>query len=287
MLNLFEHGLRFGSYTLANGFEVSGLLIGLFFGMSFYVSVSMVREKPMSQAKVVDFHFLEAMTETFRNPSFPSYVTASAAIRMSVDIMLAAMPFMVAKLMGLEEGLAGYLQGVIVIGAAFMFPLVSRLGEKHGKKKIFKLGLLWFAGCLVLLALMRHFPFLGWPAAGVAKLLGKELPFAWISFAHCMVTLALCAFSISIVFVLQRPVLSDVIDLDEKLTGFRREAMYNGMEGLISKPASGIAYFIVPLLNGFLGASADRPMGIITAPIVAAVVLLVGWWVFRGYPIEK
>jgi GPH family glycoside/pentoside/hexuronide:cation symporter len=102
-----------------------------------------------------------------------------------------------------------------------------------------------------------------------------------------MVTLAMCAFSVAVIFVLQRPILTDVIDHDEKLTGYRREAMYNGMEGLISKPASGIAYAIVPLLFAALGATNERPFGIIAAPLVAALILFIGWAVFRRYPIEK
>ena len=287
MISAFAGGLRIGSFALDNAYQVSGLFIGLFFAISFYVSIWKVREKPFDKSKAVGFKFSESVVETFKNPTFPAYVTASAAIRMGVDVILAAMPFLVARLMGLSEGLAGALQGVIVLGAAFLFPLVSHLAEKHGKKKIFLLGLIWFVGCLVLLAMVKHFPLFGYPVAGVASLLGYHLTASWVSFSHAMVTLALTAFAVSIVFVLQRPILTDVIDYDEKLTTYRREAMYNGMEGLISKPASGIAYFIVPLLNKYLGATAEQPMGILAAPIVAAAILFVGWWFFRPYPIEK
>jgi GPH family glycoside/pentoside/hexuronide:cation symporter len=206
---------------------------------------------------------------------------------MSTDVILAAMPFLVANVLGLDVGYAGGLQGVVLVGAALMFPLVSHLATKYGKKKIYNVGMVWYAMCLGLLVLMRYFPFLGYPVSWVALLFGKTMTPQWIGFSHAIVTLLLCSFSISVIFVLQRPVLSDVIDYDEKLTGYRREAMYNGMEGLISKPASGLAYFIVPQLNAWLGQTADRPYGILAALVVSAGVMLISYAAFRRYPIEK
>jgi GPH family glycoside/pentoside/hexuronide:cation symporter len=287
LIDYFAGGRNLLGLRLADGFQVSGFLIAAVFTLSFYASVSIVRERRSAETVAVDFHFREAMRETFRNEPFPPYVTASAAIRMGVDVVLASVPFLVAVVMGLSEGLAGILQGVIVLGAAFLFPLVSRMAEHRGKKGIFLLGLGWFAVAMVLLALVRHAPFFGWPVAWVAGLFGKTLSTGQVGFAHACFVLALCAFPVSVVFVLQRPILTDVIDADERRTGYRREAMYNGMEGLISKPASGMAYFIVPLLNGWLGATIDRPYGILAAPVIAGAILAVGFLGFRKYPITK
>jgi GPH family glycoside/pentoside/hexuronide:cation symporter len=287
MIDLFEHGANIGPFHLENAFEVSGLLIGAIFLVSFYVSISRVRERPAQDIKPPEFHFWQSVRETLRNPAFPAYVAASTAIRMGLDIVLAALPFIVVKLMNLAPGYAGYLQGVILLGSMFLFPLVSRFAAKRGKKKIFKLSLIWFCGCFLLLTMVKHFPFLGYPVAGVAALFGKTLAPSWISFAHSIVVLALCAFAVAVIFVVQRPILSDVIDHDEKLTGYRREAMYNGMEGFFTKLGSGAAYFIVPLLYLYFGATTDKPYGIIAAPLVGAVVFFIGWVVFRLYPIEQ
>jgi GPH family glycoside/pentoside/hexuronide:cation symporter len=287
LLGIFANGMRFGSFSLDNAFEASGLLIGVFFGIVFFVSISFIREKPAHEIKQIHFGFIESIAQSFKNPTFPTYVTASAAIRMSTDIIMAALPFLVTRILSLTENYAGYLQGVVLIGAMFVFPLVSRLATRYGKKKIYNLGMLWFAGCLILLVLTRFFPIFGYPIAWVGLLFGKTMSFTWIGFSHAIVTLFLCAFAVSIIFVLQRPMLSDVIDHDETLTGYRREAMYNGMEGLISKPASGVAYAIVPLLNGWLGQTTERPYGILASLVLAAIAMVVGYLAFRRYPIEK
>ncbi|NLH47940.1 MAG: MFS transporter [Myxococcales bacterium] len=287
MITVFASGLTLGPIRLDNSFEVTGLLMGIFFAFTFYLSIWKIKEKPAAEIKQVHFGFLESVVQSFKNPTFPTYVTASAAIRMSVDVIMASLPFLVDKILGLDPGYAGYLQGVVLIGAALMFPFVSRMATKRGKKHVFNLSMVWFGFCLLLLALTRHFPFLGYPISWIASLFGASMSFTYIGFAHAIVVLFLCAFAVSVIFVLQRPVLTDVIDWDEKLTGYRREAMYNGMEGLISKPASGIAYFIVPLMNDWWGATPDRPYGVLASLVVAAAIMFLGYVTFRHYPIEK
>ncbi len=287
LITVFANGLMVGPIRLGNSFEVSGLLIGVFFGVSFFVSIMFIKEKPAGEIKQVHFGFFEAIVQSFKNPTFPAYVAASAAIRMSLDIIMAAMPFLVEKVLGLDVGYAGYLQGVVLIGAMLMFPLVSRAATKYGKKKVYNLGMVWFAVCLGLLVLMRYFPFFGYAVSGVLTLFGVHLTSQWVGFSHAIVTLLLCAFSVSVIFVVQRPMLSDVIDHDETLTGYRREAMYNGMEGLISKPASALAYAVVPLLNSWFGQTVDRPYGILASLVLSAGVMLLGYAAFRRYPIEK
>ena len=287
LISVFAGGLWIFGLHLDNAYKVCGLLIGVVFTVCFYTSVALVREKPHSASKEVKFSFLSAFVETFKNPTFTPYVIASAAIRMSTDIIMAGMPFMVTRIMNLSEGYAGYLQGVIILGAALFFPLVSSKAVARGKKSVYLFGMFLFTIALVLLAMMKHFPILGYPVAAVAKLIGHPMAPAWVSFAHCIGCLAICALPVAIIFVVQRPILNDVMDHDEKLTGFRREAMYNGMEGFISKPASGIAYFIVPLLIKYLGDSPAHPWGVLSTPIAAAFFMFVGWAGFRSYPIEK
>lgn len=287
MIDMFAQGLGIGPIRLANGFQVSGFIIGAIFAASFFAAISLVRETKKESRVVVDFHFVESIRETFKNSSFTPYVICSAAIRMTVDILLASMPFMVVVIMGLSEGLAGILQGVIVLGAGFLFPLVSKLAENRGKKGIYLLGMIWFTVAMLIFAMVRHAPFFGWFVNLIATMIGKPMSPSWISFAHAVFALALCAFPVSVIFVLQRPILTDVIDEDARLTGYRREAMYNGMEGLISKPASALAYAIVPMLNLWLGATADRPWGIIAAPILAASVMTIGWVSFTKYPFRQ
>ena len=286
MIGALATGITLGPIHLGNAYEASGVLLGILFTLMFYISVWKVRERPHDASKAVKFKFVEAFVETYRNPSFTPYVLSSAAIRMATDVVLAGMPFLVTRLMGLDEEYAGYLQGVLILGAMLFFPLVSAKAVKHGKKNVYLFGLGLFSAAMALLALVKHFPFLGYPVAWAFGLAGHPLEPSQIAFAHTVVTLAICALPLAVIFVMQRPILNDVMDHDEKLTGYRREAMYNGMEGLVSKPASGIAYFVVPLLLSVLGDSADRPWGVLATPIAASLLMAGAFLAFRRYPLK-
>ncbi|MCZ7583860.1 MAG: MFS transporter [Deltaproteobacteria bacterium] len=287
VLTAFSGGLDLGFFKFSNGYEVGSVMIAVVFSLTFFASVALVREKPFNQSKAVPFHFFQAMKESFQNPSFPHYVVAVSAVRLGVDVIVAIIPFLIVNIVGMSEGAAGGLQGFIVLGSALMFPLVSSLSNKHGKKKMFSLGLFWFAACVLLLTPVLHFPFLGSAIAGVAAIFGRSMSATDIMFAHCCVVMAAIAVPVSTQFVLPRAIYADVIDMDEERTGYRREAMYNGMEGLITKFAAGIAGAIVPLLIEHLGGSPGRPWGVLAAPIFCALSLWGAWWVFKGYPIEK
>jgi Na+/melibiose symporter-like transporter len=96
----------------------------------------------------------------------------------------------------------------------------------------------------------------------------------------------LAALPVSSALIVIRPLLADVIDADARLTGKRREGVYNGMEGLIMKLANGAG----PLLGGALfaafGASLDSHMGIRLCAPTAGLFLWLAAWAFSRYPLR-
>ena len=89
---------------------------------------------------------------------------------------------------------------------------------------------------------------------------------------------------VSAILVLQRPLLFDIMDYDEKLTGFRREAMYEGAEGFCTKFALGISPVIVTQLMRLFGNTTEHPWGIlITGPVAGLFLLLATWYFWKKY----
>jgi glycoside/pentoside/hexuronide:cation symporter, GPH family len=87
--------------------------------------------------------------------------------------------------------------------------------------------------------------------------------------------------------VLSRVLISDVIDADEKRTGLRREAMYFGMQGLLTKVSFGVGPLIAMQLFAWFGNTAEEPLGILLCGPVAGLLALLGWLAFRRYPLER
>jgi len=286
LFEAFADGLTIGPVVLSDGYKVGSVFISIAMLVFFWISVILVREKPQSEIKPVTFNFITAARECTGNPAFWPYIGSVALLRLGIDVLIAMIPFMVGRLMGYGETVAGLLQAVIILVAALFFPLTAHLSNKYGKKKVFSVAVLWFALQIPFLALVHHAPFLGHAVAWVAGLFGQSMSEPAIMLSHCVVLFVLLFFPASAALVLPRPIYADIMDHDEKLTGYRREAMYNGMEGLITKFAAGIAGALVPLMVTYIGGSPSSPWGILAAGPICGLFFFLGWYSFRKHPFD-
>lgn len=287
LINLFSSGVNLGLFKLGNGYQLTAIIFAILVAVSFFLSIAFVRETPYTQAKAVPFDLIRAIVETFKNPAFIPYVILISMMRISIDSIVAIIPFMVIKLCGSTETTAGILQGLIILLAALLFPLVSLVSLKWGKKKVFLIATFIFIVMIPFASLLQHAPIFGLAIAGVAKVFGVSFAYNTVKLLHLATIFVLLGFSISALFVLQRPIFADIVDHDEKLTGYRREAMYNGMEGLVTKVGSMIAGALPPILLTSLGDSAERPWGMLVMGPLSSFLLIIGFIAFLRYPFKR
>ncbi len=95
----------------------------------------------------------------------------------------------------------------------------------------------------------------------------------------------LLGFPASILMSMYRPIVCEIVDEDERRVGKRREAMYFGVEGLLTKFADGIAGIVVPVVILLGHALAAPPFGYVLSFAVGALFMLLAWWIFRWYPL--
>jgi len=289
--------LATGWLVFTDGYQVMALGAGVSLVVLFLVAVLAVRERytPPAPAEAPQGSALgRALREfgsTFRNPAFPAYVIGVGFYRMAIATIVAIAPFLATKVLaaqpstpvelGFLEALgavgdrgevnwelaAGYLMMLVLVGAALCFPLVAWLARRAGKRRLFILALFWLGLVLVAMSTVGLWP---WPSPvfQAALLFG------------------LAAFPVAIALVVMRPILADVIDADEKLTGKRREGTYNGMEGLIMKVAAGLGPLLTGLLFGWLGAEPGHDLGLRLCGPLAGVSLLLAGAAFVRYPIR-
>ena len=84
-----------------------------------------------------------------------------------------------------------------------------------------------------------------------------------------------------------RPIVCELVDLDEQRVGARREAMYFGVEGLLTKSADGVAALVAPavmLLGHWL---APPPFGYMLSFAAGSVLIFAGYLVFGRYPLGQ
>ncbi len=268
LISMYKGGIGDGGPTGFNGFKLSGIIVGVLTFLAFYITGLLVREKPYSEAKAVKLKFAESAASSFRNPSFPPYLAVVVAIRLALDTVIVVIPYIVTTVMMGTEMDAAYMQMGIMVLAILLFPLVNIWSERVGKKKVMIQGTLGFVILLPLTSTVGKWPFFSPLVQGSIVFLLAALPVAVIS-------------------VLQRPMIADVIDHDETLSGYRREALYNGMEGLFTRSASGLAWVVASLLFAFFGNTMANPLGILLCGPVAGVILAIGILLFRKYPFAR
>jgi glycoside/pentoside/hexuronide:cation symporter, GPH family len=150
--------------------------------------------------------------------------------------------------------------------AVLAFPLINYMAKKVGLKVITVTALFLFA------VILPCFFFLGQPVLGLSA----------VNFAFLV--MGLTGLPLSSLFVVPDAMISSITDLEENLSGQRREAMYFGTNGLILKIAMGLSTFVTGMMLQFFGSTAANPLGVQLTGVVAGIFCLFGAIVFLYYP---
>lgn len=272
LISSFAGGGEVLGFRFPDGFKVAAAGTFVVTLLGFLPTILWVRETPHSTDKEVPFGLWAAARHTLQNPAFLPYIGAGAMLYAAQFLITAALPYLVVTQVVEDETQGDMVASLLLLGlvvvAAFLFPLADRLARRFRKKDLFMASLASFAVVLPLVTLSGQVP--GVPA--VVQVV-----------ASCL----LIAPGLAIGLVIPRAILADVMDHDAERTGFRREAMYNGMEGLLQKVAGGLAPLIQGSLFAAFGYSRAEPGGIVACGAAGGVLAFLGMLAFRFYPLRK
>ena len=258
----------------------SGILIGMFgfHGMVWTVAAVglvllylplLIKEKDYAEAKPATLGLIEAISTTFKNRPFVIYLIGNVTFWLGFNIITINLPLYVTVLLGGTEDDTSIYFGIVFVVALLFFPVVNIASKKLGLKAVMLFALVAF---MVLLPL---FFFLGQPMLG----------FTPEVFGYILMGLA--GLPVAVILIVPDAIVAAVSDLEEKLSGQRREAMYFGAQGFILKLALGISAIITGGLLQLYGSTIGQPLGIQLTGPVAALFILVGVIVFSRYPEQE
>ena len=261
----FQGGGELLGVRFENGFEPQALAYAALAAGFFYFSIAFVRERPPAHDGPPPLAFRAAVVESFRNPAFLPLVAPLSVFLVGVNLLITVVPYLGRAVLHANEATASLGSAAVYAAAALSLPFVNRVVAGFGKKRT-------YAASLLAMALL----FLAIPGLALS-------PRPTETYLALMGVLGL---PVGALLVLGRVLISDVIDADEQRTGLRREAMYFGMQGLLTKVSFGVGPLVATLLFTFFGNTADEPLGILLCGPVAGVLALLGWLAFRRYPLE-
>lgn len=234
----------FGFSTPQPGAEqpmlITGIILAVIYGFFLFNTFKRTREKPSLGLHVEKFDFRLLMREysyVFKNKSFREYFFMSLCYNIATFFYSTTLIYYIEyiaklpKLYGLFTTIAGAFE-------AASFPLNYALTMKFGKKKcgsiVTPLMIAGFAVCL----LMNPRP-------------GNEGSFIWV--VILMLTAVLYPFGKSGLGYVATNILPDVTDVDELITGRRREGVIGTFNTFIKKTVSGVMSSVVMFILGGFG----------------------------------
>lgn len=218
---------------------IAGIILAVIYGIFLYNTFKRTREKPSLDLKLEKFDFKFLMNEyvyVFKNKAFREYFFMSLCYNISTYFYSTTLIYYIKYIAKLPSY---YTLFTTVAGAfeAASFPLNYGLTMKFGKKKcgsiVTPLMLMGFAACLFMN-----------PKAG------NEGSFIWV--VILFLTAILYPFGKSGLGYVATNILPDVSDVDELITGRRREGVIGTFNTFIKKSVSGVMSAVVMfILAGF------------------------------------
>ncbi len=255
----------------------SGILIGMFdfhgmvwimaaLGLILLYLPFAIKEKEYADSEPATLGLVEALKTTYQNKPFLIYLVGNVTFWLGFNIITLNLPLYVTVLLkGTEEQTSIYF-GIAFGVALLFFPIINIASKKIGLKPVMMFALIAF---MILLPL---FYIMGQPVFGLTpELFGYIL-------------LGLVGLPVGVILIVPDAIVAEVSDLEGKLSGQKREAMYFGAQGFVLKLALGLSTVISAALLQLFGSTVAQPLGVQLTGPVSALFILIGVIVFSRYP---
>ncbi|MBO5065596.1 MAG: MFS transporter [Clostridia bacterium] len=219
-------------------FLVFGIALSVFFGLSVFLTYSKTREPSSLNNKVEPFdikYFFREYVLVFKNKSFRQYFFMSLAYQFSTGFYNNSKVYYI-KYLANQYSKYAIFNAVAGVAEAGAFPLNYALTMKYGKKK---------CGNIVTPLMVAGL------AIGLIMQSGNSGG-AFIWSALMMLSMILYPFGMSGLGFVSTNIFPDLTDVDELITGRRREGVISTFSTLIKKSISGVMAALVGFtLQGF------------------------------------
>jgi GPH family glycoside/pentoside/hexuronide:cation symporter len=252
-------------------FRAVGIVCGAIFVVPVLIAFFGTREREEFQIEKA-LSPREGLRYVLRNREWRYTLAMDLLSWMPVDIASAVFPYFLVYWAGMTEGDANLVLGVILISATLFLPLVLWLSRRLEKKTAFIIATASWS--IIMLGILL-------------------VPQGAVTPAY--VIAALTGFGVSSAHLLPRAMSSDVLEVDELMSGKRQEGIYAGFSVFVRKLSTGLVLSVVgPVLawSGYVEGAAEQAPSALTAirlliALVPAVLLVTACVIARFYPLTR
>lgn len=189
---------------------------------------------------------IKSLTATFKNRDFRIFVGSDIAYFVGLTLFQTGLPFFVKVSMNLDESFTMYFLGAMTVLSACFYPLVSKLVNKFGKRKLVILGFLGLASAYL-----------------VTSLIGV-IPMPGIVYGILIVILA--SFPMALLGIIPQSIVADIAEEDNIRTKEKREGMFFAARTFAMKLGQSLAMLVFTSL-AILGVKQNTNSNEITASV--------------------
>jgi GPH family glycoside/pentoside/hexuronide:cation symporter len=259
-------------FMLKFSYAVVGAVIAAIMFVSMLVVIVTTKEKPTGEIAPKNYSITTAFVQTFKNKTFDRYIIAYLFFQFGFYFFLSSLGYVVERIVmpgnPSYNSYVGLFTLIAVLSTIIFSPILVRYSKRNGEKKAFILftGLLGFAMVLTFFIGFIHV---------ISNLLQMAL------------LMIFSGVGLTSYFILPNAIVSEIIDEDETLTGFRREGMYFGVQGLLERIPSGLSGFVLGLWITYLYQPTGDPLFIRALGLIGGAFTLATAIAFFFVPLKQ
>ena len=240
----------------------------------------LLNEKDYAESKPSEENVFKSLASTFKNRDFRVFSGSDIMYWVGLTMFQTGLPFFVQISMGFDEFFVFVFLGGMTVLSAALYPFVTKLVKKFGKKKLVIAGFLGLALCYVVTAIS---------SIGALNLDGGA-----ISWVFGVLIMLISSLPMALLGIIPQSIVADVAEAESITTGQNREGMFFAARTFAMKFGQSLAMvlFTTFAIIGTTQASdateiLPSKFGLMIAAIVAAVFCVLGAVILLLYREKK
>lgn len=216
------------------GFMMMGIIFGVIYALPWIFVFLKTWELPVEEELPRGGNPVKEITgelkKSFRNRSFRRHSSFFVSTQTATDFLMTLFIYYLTYVLDRKPEFAA-IMGVLLVTQLIMMPIHGKISRKYGKTVPLQIGAaVWVLGLLL------------------ALFINSDSPFYMV-----YLVAALSAVGTSASVFVPWSILPEISDVDEIITGQRREGVYAGMSTLIRKMAQAISVFLIGVYLDLVG----------------------------------
>ncbi|MCL4412761.1 MAG: MFS transporter [Candidatus Thermoplasmatota archaeon] len=238
----------------------------------FLLVIYATREKAQPSKLPADYTIARAFVQTFRNRTFNRYIIAYLFFQFGFYFIVSALAYIVEDLVFPNnpnyKDYIGLFTLLAVIFAVIFSPLLVRFTERRGEKRSFIVFTFILGISFTLIFFLIFLP-------------------VNLRIYVLLAIMVLSGLGLTSYFILPNAIISEIIDEDEEITGYRREAMYFGVQGFLERIPSSLSGFVLGLWITFIYSPSGNAVFIGLLGIIAGLAVIATSLTFFAVPLKE